>query len=150
MGTAVGRAGAVLDGRMGARLEELVRAHGRILDGRRGAVQDGRGARRSCIKVALDYVSPENVHECIRLAEEFRVLPQNHRAKEDKLEAALKEFVMQMRFSSAICDLCNSFSLALGLRSQRAEGGQYFKSGCSTGSQHWLSCVMHNLIIPLA
>ncbi|KAM7523474.1 hypothetical protein LguiA_013376 [Lonicera macranthoides] len=41
---------------------------------------------KSCIKVALDFVSPENVRECIRLAEEFRVLPQNHRAKEDKLE----------------------------------------------------------------
>ncbi|XP_010275975.1 PREDICTED: lysine-specific demethylase JMJ25-like isoform X2 [Nelumbo nucifera] len=41
---------------------------------------------KSCIKVALDFVSPENVHECIRLTEEFRTLPQNHRAKEDKLE----------------------------------------------------------------
>ncbi|GMP26720.1 hypothetical protein CsSME_00003041 [Camellia sinensis var. sinensis] len=40
----------------------------------------------SCIKVALDFVSPENVHECVRLTEEFRVLPNNHRAKEDKLE----------------------------------------------------------------
>ncbi|XP_077231075.1 uncharacterized protein LOC143864137 [Tasmannia lanceolata] len=41
---------------------------------------------KSCIKVALDFVSPENVHECVRLTEEFRVLPQEHRAKEDKLE----------------------------------------------------------------
>ncbi|KAK1384284.1 hypothetical protein POM88_022019 [Heracleum sosnowskyi] len=41
---------------------------------------------KSCIKVALDFVSPENVHECVRLAEEFRTLPLNHRAKEDKLE----------------------------------------------------------------
>lgn len=41
---------------------------------------------KSCIKVALDFVSPENIHECVRLTEEFRVLPQNHRAKEDKLE----------------------------------------------------------------
>ncbi|XP_073158406.1 lysine-specific demethylase JMJ27-like isoform X2 [Henckelia pumila] len=41
---------------------------------------------KSCIKVALDFVSPENVEECIRLTEEFRILPQNHRAKEDKLE----------------------------------------------------------------
>ncbi|GJY02844.1 hypothetical protein Tco_0360996 [Tanacetum coccineum] len=40
----------------------------------------------SCIKVALDFVSPENVGECIRLTEDFRVLPQNHKAKEDKLE----------------------------------------------------------------
>nr|GMC81455.1 lysine-specific demethylase JMJ25-like isoform X1 [Ipomoea batatas] len=41
---------------------------------------------KSCIKVALDFVSPENVPECVRLTEEFRTLPQNHRAKEDKLE----------------------------------------------------------------
>ncbi|CBI40561.3 unnamed protein product, partial [Vitis vinifera] len=42
--------------------------------------------RQSCIKVALDFVSPENVQECIRLTDEFRLLPKNHRAKEDKLE----------------------------------------------------------------
>ncbi|KAE9452472.1 hypothetical protein C3L33_15629, partial [Rhododendron williamsianum] len=41
---------------------------------------------KSCIKVAHDFVSPENVNECIRLTEEFRLLPENHRAKEDKLE----------------------------------------------------------------
>lgn len=41
---------------------------------------------KSCIKVALDFVSPENVGECIRMTEEFRLLPPNHRAKEDKLE----------------------------------------------------------------
>ncbi|XP_057516242.1 lysine-specific demethylase JMJ29-like [Amaranthus tricolor] len=41
---------------------------------------------KSCIKVAMDFVSPENVPECVRLTEEFRVLPPNHRAKEDKLE----------------------------------------------------------------
>ncbi|WOL07679.1 lysine-specific demethylase JMJ25-like isoform X1 [Canna indica] len=41
---------------------------------------------KSCIKVALDFVSPENVKECLHLTEEFRVLPTNHRAKEDKLE----------------------------------------------------------------
>ncbi|KAK4594433.1 hypothetical protein RGQ29_018210 [Quercus rubra] len=41
---------------------------------------------KSCIKVALDFVSPENVGECIRLTDEFHTLPQNHRAKEDKLE----------------------------------------------------------------
>lgn len=43
-------------------------------------------AHQSCIKVALDFVAPENVGECIRLTEEFRTLPPNHRAKEDKLE----------------------------------------------------------------
>lgn len=40
----------------------------------------------SCIKVAMDFVSPENVQECVRLTDEFRLLPKHHRAKEDKLE----------------------------------------------------------------
>ncbi|GAY46914.1 hypothetical protein CUMW_100630 [Citrus unshiu] len=38
------------------------------------------------LKAALDFVSPENVSQCVRLTEEFRLLPPNHRAKEDKLE----------------------------------------------------------------
>ncbi|XP_058068617.1 lysine-specific demethylase JMJ29-like [Magnolia sinica] len=41
---------------------------------------------KSCTKVALDFVSPENLHECIRLTEELRLLPRNHKANEDKLE----------------------------------------------------------------
>lgn len=41
---------------------------------------------KSCIKVAMDFVSPENVSECVRLTEEFRKLPSNHLAKEDKVE----------------------------------------------------------------
>ncbi|XP_039122497.1 lysine-specific demethylase JMJ25-like isoform X4 [Dioscorea cayenensis subsp. rotundata] len=41
---------------------------------------------KSCIKVALDFVSPENFNECIKLSEEFRLLPKDHLAKVDKLE----------------------------------------------------------------
>lgn len=41
---------------------------------------------KSCIKVAMDFVSPENVLECVRLTNEFRLLPMDHRAREDKLE----------------------------------------------------------------
>ncbi|XP_021692753.2 lysine-specific demethylase JMJ26 isoform X2 [Hevea brasiliensis] len=41
---------------------------------------------QSCIKVALDFVSPENIPECGLLTDEFRTLPHNHRSKEDKLE----------------------------------------------------------------
>ncbi|KAK3155728.1 hypothetical protein QOZ80_2BG0206820 [Eleusine coracana subsp. coracana] len=54
---------------------------------------------KSCTKVALDFVSPENVGECVKLTEEFRRLPSWHGAKEDKLEIkkmvlhALKEAV---------------------------------------------------------
>ncbi|CAI0451972.1 unnamed protein product [Linum tenue] len=38
------------------------------------------------LKVASHFVSPENVGECIRLTEEFRLLPLNHHSKEDKLQ----------------------------------------------------------------
>ncbi|GKA39947.1 hypothetical protein Tco_0732540 [Tanacetum coccineum] len=41
---------------------------------------------RSCIKVDLGFVSPDNVEECIRLTDEFRLLLNAHRSKEDKLE----------------------------------------------------------------
>ncbi|KAH1116168.1 hypothetical protein GLYMA_17G010600v4 [Glycine max] len=41
---------------------------------------------KSCTKVAVDFVSPENIHECLRLTKEFRQLPKNHKAREDKLE----------------------------------------------------------------
>lgn len=44
---------------------------------------------QSCTKVAVDFVSPENINECLRLTEEFRQLPKNHKAREDKLEASL-------------------------------------------------------------
>ncbi|KAH7434700.1 hypothetical protein KP509_06G031200 [Ceratopteris richardii] len=41
---------------------------------------------KSCIKVALDFVAPENAQQCADLAGEYRLLPKYHRAKEDKLE----------------------------------------------------------------
>ncbi|XWS15542.1 hypothetical protein CRYUN_Cryun34aG0009000 [Craigia yunnanensis] len=41
---------------------------------------------QSCTKVAVDFVSPENIKDCLRLTEVFRQLPKNHRAREDKLE----------------------------------------------------------------
>ncbi|XP_057426508.1 lysine-specific demethylase JMJ26-like [Lotus japonicus] len=41
---------------------------------------------KSCISVALDFVSPESVGECFRLTEEFRRLPVNHGSVEDKYE----------------------------------------------------------------
>ncbi|KAJ4876682.1 Transcription factor jumonji (jmjC) domain-containing protein [Raphanus sativus] len=56
---------------------------------------------QSCIKVALDFVAPESVEECLRLTEEFRRLPKDHRSNEDKLE--LKKIVLHAA-SSAIRD----------------------------------------------
>ncbi|KAH9322817.1 hypothetical protein KI387_017456, partial [Taxus chinensis] len=41
---------------------------------------------KSCIKVAFNFVSPESVQECVRLTEEFRLLPRNHMPKEDNLD----------------------------------------------------------------
>ena len=40
----------------------------------------------SCIKVAEDFVSPENVAHCFNLTEEFRQLSGNHENHEDKLQ----------------------------------------------------------------
>ncbi|XP_073272579.1 uncharacterized protein [Primulina huaijiensis] len=42
--------------------------------------------RQSSMKVALDFVSPENIQECMRLTQEFRLLPKSHRSKQDILE----------------------------------------------------------------
>ncbi|GMH08890.1 hypothetical protein Nepgr_010730 [Nepenthes gracilis] len=60
--------------------------------------------RESCIKVALDFVSPENIQECTRLTEEFRLLPKKHRSKEDKLE--VKKMALYAA-SAAVCEARN-------------------------------------------
>lgn len=38
----------------------------------------------------MDFVSPENLDECWKLTQEFRVLPDDHRAKEDKLQVSVR------------------------------------------------------------
>jgi len=40
----------------------------------------------SCIKVALDFVSPENAHRCVQLTDQFAKLPRGHHLSEDKLQ----------------------------------------------------------------
>jgi len=40
----------------------------------------------SCVKVALDFVSPENAHRCLTLTNEFAKLPRGHHLSEDKLQ----------------------------------------------------------------
>ncbi|CAJ1941402.1 unnamed protein product [Sphenostylis stenocarpa] len=57
---------------------------------------------KSCTKVAVDFVSPENIHECLRLTNEFRQLPKNHRAREDKLE--IKKMIVYA-IDEAVTDL---------------------------------------------
>jgi lysine-specific demethylase 3 len=39
-----------------------------------------------CVHAVLEFVSPENVTECIQLIDELRQLPEDHKAKVDKLE----------------------------------------------------------------
>lgn len=41
---------------------------------------------QNCIKVANDFVSPENVRYCLQLTDEFRNLPETHINQEDKLQ----------------------------------------------------------------
>ncbi|KZV16035.1 hypothetical protein F511_26164 [Dorcoceras hygrometricum] len=45
-----------------------------------------RKLRVSCVNVVLDFVSPENATLCIKLAEEIRLLPMQHKAKTKLLE----------------------------------------------------------------
>jgi lysine-specific demethylase 3 len=40
----------------------------------------------NCIKVAEDFVSPENVSHCFHLTQEFRALSDTHTNHEDKLQ----------------------------------------------------------------
>jgi hypothetical protein len=49
---------------------------------------------QSCIKVALDFVSPEHIGECFRLTEECRKLPINHKSAEDKFEVSQTTFYL--------------------------------------------------------
>ncbi|CAO2842742.1 unnamed protein product [Amaranthus hypochondriacus] len=41
---------------------------------------------KSCVNVTVGFISPENASECIKLINEIRVLPNNHKAKQVTLE----------------------------------------------------------------
>ncbi|KAK9706622.1 hypothetical protein RND81_07G139900 [Saponaria officinalis] len=41
---------------------------------------------KSCISIASGFISPENASECVKLINELRLLPNNHKAKQVKLE----------------------------------------------------------------
>ncbi|XP_042758580.1 lysine-specific demethylase JMJ29 [Lactuca sativa] len=80
---------------------------------------------KSCIKVALDFVSPENVGELIQLTDDIRLLPQNHKAKEDKL--GVKKIALHA-METAVKDLENF----VPKNSQYFEDSQdYLKPQCS-------------------
>lgn len=41
---------------------------------------------KSCINIVLDFISPENVAECINITDEIRLLPEHHKARGKMLE----------------------------------------------------------------
>lgn len=51
---------------------------------------------KSCVNIALGFISPENASECIKLINEIRVLPNNHKAKQVKLEVILLLAIISM------------------------------------------------------
>ncbi|CAL5354369.1 unnamed protein product [Camellia sinensis] len=88
-----------------------------------GCPHQVRNLKGSCIKVALDFVSAENVSECIRLTKEFHSLPGNHRAKEDKLE--VKKIALHA-IDSAVRDLeelASSKGGALEMSTRKQQSG---------------------------
>ncbi|KAK6283679.1 hypothetical protein POUND7_002631 [Theobroma cacao] len=58
---------------------------------------------KSCVNVVLDFVSPENVTECIQLIDELHLLPENHKAKAEKFEQVKK--MALYRTSAAIKEI---------------------------------------------
>ncbi|GER31661.1 transcription factor jumonji (jmjC)domain-containing protein [Striga asiatica] len=59
---------------------------------------------KSCVNVVLDFVSPENATQCIRLNDEIRLLPKRHQAKGKVMEV---EKMALQGISSAIEDIQN-------------------------------------------
>ncbi|XVF27748.1 hypothetical protein REPUB_Repub14bG0135300 [Reevesia pubescens] len=57
---------------------------------------------KSCVNVVLDFVSPENVTECIQLIDELRLLPEDHKAKAGKFEV---EKMALYRINAAIKEI---------------------------------------------
>ncbi|CAJ2678394.1 unnamed protein product [Trifolium pratense] len=55
------------------------------------------------VHAVLEFVSPENVTECIQLIDELRQLPEDHKAKVDKLE--VKKMALHS-MSTAIKEIC--------------------------------------------
>lgn len=69
----------------------------------------------NCIKVAEDFVSPENVSECFNLTHEFRALSDTHSNHEDKLQ--IKNIIYH-----AVKDALSVLSHVLGERMAKEQG----------------------------
>ena len=68
----------------------------------------------NCIKIAEDFVSPENVSHCFDLTEEFRRLSDTHSNHEDKLQ--IKNIIY---FS-----VKDALSVLLNTNDQSSNGGE--------------------------
>lgn len=51
------------------------------------------------MNIVVDFISPENAAECIRLTDEIRLLPLNHKAREKALEVDMHETYPNQIFS---------------------------------------------------
>ncbi|KAL7163015.1 hypothetical protein ACSBR2_039170 [Camellia fascicularis] len=96
---------------------------------------------KSCIKVELDFVSPENLSECIRLTEEVHLLPENHRAKEDKLE--VKKMAIHA-IDQVVRDLKDLAIASKGGAFEMSNSEQH--SGCHEPSQTDVATVEEGLV----
>ncbi|KAK1396487.1 hypothetical protein POM88_006350 [Heracleum sosnowskyi] len=76
---------------------------------------------KSCIQVSTGFVSPENADACIRLSEEIRVLPQNHRAKEDRI-GVKKLIIHAMRQVLDEFDMFTNFQCPAPNKPMKTEG----------------------------
>jgi len=56
-----------------------------------------------CVHAVLEFVSPENVAECIQLIDEVRRLPEDHKAKVDKLEVISLTILFTISHYSCSC-----------------------------------------------
>jgi hypothetical protein len=96
----------------------------------------------SCVKVALDFVSPENAHRCVTLTNQFAKLPRGHHLSEDKLQVktmllhAMKHIAaaLEPRTSAASCTPCaaESEEAEAAEAAARAMGEAMAEEACSS------------------
>ncbi|KAK4473043.1 hypothetical protein MN116_002731 [Schistosoma mekongi] len=99
--------------RMGIRPYTIVQFHGDAVFIPAGAAHQVRNLN-SCIKVAVDFVSPEHLPQCFQLMEEFRQLSPTHQNHEDKLQIknmlfhGIKDALSVLLTSSNSSDISNT------------------------------------------
>jgi len=64
--------------------------------------------------VELEFVSPENVAECIQLVDEVRLLPEDHPAKVEKLEVVFV-IIIYLALTFLLLDVCPELASPVSL-----------------------------------